>query len=72
MIFKFQKKSTPHFGVQTPYLAAVVKGTSCRGKSHFHGDLIASPGSIQGKEMRTNFVASAPLLVTARDSAGVV
>lgn len=27
-IFKIQKKSTPHFGVQTPYLAAVVKGTT--------------------------------------------
>ncbi|CAA9519648.1 MAG: hypothetical protein AVDCRST_MAG91-2118, partial [uncultured Sphingomonadaceae bacterium] len=27
-IFKITKKSTPHFGVQTPYLAAVVKGTT--------------------------------------------
>jgi hypothetical protein len=27
-VFKIQKKSTPHFGVQTPYLAAVVKGTT--------------------------------------------
>jgi hypothetical protein len=27
-LFKIQKKSTPHFGVQTPYLAAVVKGTT--------------------------------------------
>jgi collagen type III alpha len=27
-IFKIEKKSTPHFGVQTPYLAAVVKGTT--------------------------------------------
>jgi hypothetical protein len=27
-IFKIQKKTTPHFGVQTPYLAAVVKGTT--------------------------------------------
>jgi hypothetical protein len=27
-LFRIQKKSTPHFGVQTPYLAAVVKGTT--------------------------------------------
>jgi FecR protein len=27
-IFKIKKKTTPHFGVQTPYLAAVVKGTT--------------------------------------------
>ncbi len=27
-VFKIRKKSTPHFGVQTPYLAAVVKGTT--------------------------------------------
>ena len=27
-VFKIKKKSTPHFGVQTPYLAAVVKGTT--------------------------------------------
>jgi hypothetical protein len=27
-LFKIQKKATPHFGVQTPYLAAVVKGTT--------------------------------------------
>jgi len=27
-VFNIKKKSTPHFGVQTPYLAAVVKGTT--------------------------------------------
>ena len=27
-VYKIQKKMTPHFGVQTPYLAAVVKGTT--------------------------------------------
>jgi hypothetical protein len=27
-LFKIEKKSTPHFGVRTPYLAAVVKGTT--------------------------------------------
>jgi hypothetical protein len=27
-VFKIKKKMTPHFGVQTPYLAAVVKGTT--------------------------------------------
>jgi hypothetical protein len=27
-VFKIQKKATPHFAVQTPYLAAVVKGTT--------------------------------------------
>ena len=27
-VFKINKKATPHFGVQTPYLAAVVKGTT--------------------------------------------
>jgi hypothetical protein len=27
-VFKIRKKSNPHFGVQTPYLAAVVKGTT--------------------------------------------
>jgi hypothetical protein len=27
-IFKIKKKTTPHFGVQTPFLAAVVKGTT--------------------------------------------
>ncbi len=27
-VFKIKKKSTPHFGVQTPFLAAVVKGTT--------------------------------------------
>ncbi len=27
-LFKINKKATPHFGVQTPYLAAVVKGTT--------------------------------------------
>ena len=28
IIFKIKRKSTPHFAVQTPYLAAVVKGTT--------------------------------------------
>lgn len=28
VLFKIQKKSTPHFQVNTPYLAAVVKGTT--------------------------------------------
>ena len=28
VLFKIEKKSTPHFGVKTPYLAAVVKGTT--------------------------------------------
>jgi FecR protein len=28
VIFKIKRKSTPHFAVQTPYLAAVVKGTT--------------------------------------------
>jgi hypothetical protein len=28
VIFKIKKMATPHFGVQTPYLAAVVKGTT--------------------------------------------
>jgi collagen type III alpha len=28
VLFKIKKKMTPHFGVQTPYLAAVVKGTT--------------------------------------------
>lgn len=28
VLFKIKKKLTPHFGVQTPYLAAVVKGTT--------------------------------------------
>lgn len=28
VLFKVQKKSTPHFEVQTPYLAAAVKGTT--------------------------------------------
>src|SRR3546814_20445262 len=27
-LFNIEKKSTPHFGMQTPYLAAVVKGTT--------------------------------------------
>jgi hypothetical protein len=27
-LFKIEKKATPHFGVRTPYLAAVVKGTT--------------------------------------------
>ena len=27
-LFNIEKKSTPHFGVQTPYMAAVVKGTT--------------------------------------------
>jgi FecR protein len=27
-LFKIEKKATPHFGVKTPYLAAVVKGTT--------------------------------------------
>ena len=27
-LFKIERKSTPHFGVKTPYLAAVVKGTT--------------------------------------------
>src|SRR3712207_4379139 len=27
-LFRIEKKSTPHFGVKTPYLAAVVKGTT--------------------------------------------
>ncbi|MEL7446187.1 MAG: FecR domain-containing protein, partial [Pseudomonadota bacterium] len=27
-LFKVEKKSTPHFGVETPYMAAVVKGTT--------------------------------------------
>src|SRR3546814_1605096 len=28
IVFSIKKKLTPHFGVQTPYLAAVVKGTT--------------------------------------------
>ena len=28
VVFKIQKKTTPHFQVNTPYLAAVVKGTT--------------------------------------------
>ena len=28
VVFKIQKKTTPHFQVKTPYLAAVVKGTT--------------------------------------------
>jgi collagen type III alpha len=28
ILFRINKKTTPHFGVQTPYLAAVVKGTT--------------------------------------------
>lgn len=28
VLFKIKKKETPHFGVKTPYLAAVVKGTT--------------------------------------------
>ncbi len=28
VLFKIEKKSTPHFGVETPYMAAVVKGTT--------------------------------------------
>ncbi|NJS15150.1 MAG: FecR domain-containing protein [Sphingopyxis sp.] len=28
VLFKIKKKETPHFGVSTPYLAAVVKGTT--------------------------------------------
>ncbi len=28
VVFKIEKKSAPHFAVQTPYLAAVVKGTT--------------------------------------------
>ncbi len=28
VLFRIDKKSTPHFGVDTPYLAAVVKGTT--------------------------------------------
>ena len=28
VLFKIERKSTPHFGVQTPYMAAVVKGTT--------------------------------------------
>ena len=27
-LFRIERRSTPHFGVQTPYLAAVVKGTT--------------------------------------------
>ena len=29
-VYRIQKKMTPHFGVETPYLAAVVKGTTFR------------------------------------------
>lgn len=28
VLFRIDKKETPHFGVKTPYLAAVVKGTT--------------------------------------------
>ncbi len=28
IVYRIKKKATPHFGVQTPYLAAVVKGTT--------------------------------------------
>ena len=28
VLFRIDKKATPHFGVATPYLAAVVKGTT--------------------------------------------
>jgi hypothetical protein len=43
-LFRIEKKSTPHFGVQTPYLAAVVKGTT------FTVTVGAEGGSVQVTE----------------------
>ena len=52
VIFKIKRKSTPHFAVQTPYLAAVVKGTTF---SVTVGEAGASVQVIEGAvEVKTN------------------
>lgn len=51
-IYKIQKKATPHFGVRTPYLAAVVKGTTFKVVADARG---ASVQVIEGRvEVATN------------------
>ncbi len=72
VIFKIKRKSTPHFAVQTPYLAAVVKGTTF---SVTVGEAGASVQVIEGAvEVKTNDGGASDLVrpgmiaaVTARD-----
>ena len=45
-LFKIEKKETPHFGVKTPYLAAVVKGTT------FNVTVTANGATVQVTEGR--------------------
>ncbi|TRD11952.1 hypothetical protein FGU71_08845 [Erythrobacter insulae] len=59
-LFKIEKKTTPHFGVKTPYMAAVVKGTT------FNVSVSASRASVQvtegAVEVATNNDLEAALL----------
>jgi FecR protein len=72
VIFKIKRKSTPHFAVQTPYLAAVVKGTTF---SVTVSEAGASVQVIEGAvEVKTNDGGASDLVkpgmiaaVTARD-----
>ena len=50
-VYKIKKKTTPHFSVQTPYLAAVVKGTT------FSVTVTASGASVQVMEGKVQVVA---------------
>jgi len=45
-LFRIEKKETPHFGIKTPYLAAVVKGTT------FNVTVTASGATVQLTEGR--------------------
>ena len=40
-LFKVERKTNPHFGVRTPYLAAVVKGTTFRVTADRSGDSVS-------------------------------
>ena len=51
-IYKIQKKTAPHFAVETPYLAAVVKGTT------FIVNVNGSGASVQVTEGRVQVVAN--------------
>jgi ferric-dicitrate binding protein FerR (iron transport regulator) len=46
-LFKIEKKSTPHFGVQTPYLAAVVKARRSRDGRGDDAKVKVSEGAVE-------------------------
>jgi hypothetical protein len=66
-LFKIEKKSTPHFGVKTRYLVAVVKGTTFRiDASGNRASVAVTDGAVQ---VSTNDHKSSMLLTPGQEAA---